>query len=133
MKIAATYSHLNGVEYLLVHKPKLWGQVKCVIGQVDAEACKTKVSQEKSMKGKKLYSPPDMNKAFKTGLETLGWKQRRNRFWVTDDEKLLRAVHDQNEAKQKAEILESGKTPIHSYNQTDFVKERVAIEVQFGK
>jgi len=28
---------------------------------------------------------------------------------------------------------EAGKTPIYSYNQTDFVKKRVAVEVQFGK
>lgn len=34
---------------------------------------------------------------------------------------------------QKAEIQASGKQPIFSYNQTDFVKDRVAIEVQFGK
>ena len=27
----------------------------------------------------------------------------------------------------------AGETPIFSYNQTDFVKERVAIEIQFGK
>lgn len=26
-----------------------------------------------------------------------------------------------------------GKTPIRSYNQTDFVKNRIAVEVQFGK
>src|SRR5207237_7647643 len=32
-----------------------------------------------------------------------------------------------------ARIASSGKTPIRSYNQTDFVKNRVAIEVQFGK
>lgn len=35
--------------------------------------------------------------------------------------------------KQKEEIIAAGETPIFSYNQTDFVKERVAIEVQFGK
>ena len=34
---------------------------------------------------------------------------------------------------QKEEIEQSGATPTYSYNQTDFVKERVAIEVQFGK
>ena len=34
---------------------------------------------------------------------------------------------------QKAAILAAGSTPIMSYNQTDFVKDRVAIEVQFGK
>ena len=35
--------------------------------------------------------------------------------------------------KQKVEIETAGETPIFSYNQTDFVKDRVAIEVQFGK
>jgi hypothetical protein len=36
-------------------------------------------------------------------------------------------------AEQKREIEAAGETPIFSYNQTDFVKERVAIEVQLGK
>lgn len=35
--------------------------------------------------------------------------------------------------EQKAEIEAAGEKPIFSYNQTDFVKNRVAIEVQFGK
>ena len=34
---------------------------------------------------------------------------------------------------QKKEITAAGDTPIFSYNQTDFVKDRVAVEVQFGK
>lgn len=34
---------------------------------------------------------------------------------------------------QKKEIEAAGEEPIFSYNQTDFVKDRVAIEVQFGK
>ena len=35
--------------------------------------------------------------------------------------------------QQKEEIEQDGATPIFSYNQTDFIKDRVAIEVQFGK
>lgn len=35
--------------------------------------------------------------------------------------------------EQKAEIEEAGEKAIFSYNQTDFVKNRVAVEVQFGK
>jgi hypothetical protein len=34
---------------------------------------------------------------------------------------------------QKAEIEAAGHEAIYSYNQTDFVKDRVAIEIQFGK
>jgi hypothetical protein len=35
--------------------------------------------------------------------------------------------------EQKKEIINAGEEPIFSYNQTDFVKDRVAVEVQFGK
>jgi Restriction endonuclease BglII len=35
--------------------------------------------------------------------------------------------------QQKAEIEAAGEKPIYSYNQTDFVKDRIALEVQFGK
>ena len=59
MKIGAQYSHLNGKEYLLVHRKKLWKEVRKVIADVDAETCKTKVSREKTMPGRMLYSPGD--------------------------------------------------------------------------
>ena len=133
MKAVARYSHLNGEEYLLVHKPQLWTEVRDVIAAVDARACKTKISKEKTMPGRLLYSPREMNAAFKTGLEAKGWSERRNTFWVTDDEKLLRGLYHQPANYQKREIEKSGHTPIMSYNQTDFVKDRVAVEIQFGK
>ncbi len=80
MRVVSTYSHLNGKEYLLVHHPERWQEVKNVICAVDAEICKTKVSKEKRRKGELLYSPTDMNKAFKRGFEARGWKQRNNTF-----------------------------------------------------
>ena len=55
MKIAATYSHLNGLEYLLVHKPNVWKEIQNIITRVDSSKCRTKVSKEKTMKGKLLY------------------------------------------------------------------------------
>ena len=133
MRIGATYSHLNGLEFLIVHHPALWEEVQEVIDAVDAEKCKTKVSGEKTMTGRLLYSPKDMNKAFKTGLESRGWSERRSTFWVTDDDGLLRGIYGSPEAEQKKAIEDAGRVPIMSYNQTDFVKERVAVEVQFGK
>ena len=45
MKFAETYSHLNGLEFLLVHKPNLWKETQAVIATVDAEKCRTKVSK----------------------------------------------------------------------------------------
>ena len=133
MKIVEQYSHLNGEEYLIVHKPKLWQEVQDTIQKVDAGACRTKISKEKTKLGEILYSPVDMNKAFKVGFERLGWKERRNTFWVTSDVKLLSNIYRLPDKKQKEEIEAKGLTPIMSSNQTDFFKERVAVEVQFGK
>lgn len=133
MKIVETYSHLNGLEFLLIHMPKLWNEIKKVIESVNAEKCKTKISKEKTMKGKKLYSPIDMNKSFNKLLKAKSWKESRVSYWVTKSEKLIRKTLSMSPEEQKKEIEEAGEFPIYSYNQTDFVKDRVAIEVQFGK
>jgi len=133
MEIIETYSHLNGLEFLLVHKPSLWKEIEGVIKSVDAEKCKTKVSKEKGMKGKLLFSPIDMNAEFKELLLYKGWEESRVNYWVTKSEKLVRKTLSMSPEEQKKLIEDSGEIPIFSYNQTDFVKDRVALEVQFGK
>jgi hypothetical protein len=133
MKIAETYSHLNGLEFLIVHKPALWKEIQDVIATVDAGKCKTKVSKEKTMKGELLFSPIDMNAAFKRLLRLKKWEESRVSYWVTRSEKLIRKTLAMSAAEQKKEIEAAGEKAIFSYNQTDFVKDRVAVEVQFGK
>jgi hypothetical protein len=133
VRIIETYSHLNGLEYLIVHRPALWEEVQAVIARIDALACRTKVSKEVRMQGELKYSPIAMNQQFDAQLRALGWSESRVSYWVTRSEKLIRKTMALPPAKQKIEIEAAGETPIFSYNQTDFVKERVAIEVQFGK
>ena len=133
MKIIEKYSPLNGLEFLLVHKSELWKEIEKVIDSVDAEACKTKISKEKTMRDRLLYSPIDMNKAFSKLLRTKNWQESRVSYWVTKSEKLIRKTLSMPMEEQKKEIELAGETPIFSFNQTDFVKDRVAIEVQFGK
>jgi hypothetical protein len=133
MKIVETYSHLNGLEFLLVHKPALWEEIKEVISAVDAKRCRTKVSRERTMIGDLLFSPIDMNVAFKRFLRAKAWEENRVSYWVTRNEKLIRKTLTMSPEEQKKEIEAAGENPIFSYNQTDFVKDRVAVEVQFGK
>jgi len=133
VRIVEHYSHLNGLEYLLVHKPKLWDEIKEVIASVDATKYKTKVSKEKTMKGKLLYAPIEMNKAIEKEFESRKWSESRTSYWVTKDANLIRKTMSLPVKEQKAEIVAAGHDPIYSYNQTDFVKDRVAVEVQFGK
>ena len=133
MRIVERYSHLNGEEYLLVHRPELWAEVLAVIESVDAEACRTKVSREKRLAGKLLYSPVDMNRAMARGFKARDWAERRQNFWVAADARILRGIVGLDADRQREEIERAGQTPIASYNQTDFFKERVAVEVQLGK
>lgn len=133
MKIIETYSHLNGLEFLLVHKPELWKELQRVISFVDAEKCRTKISKEKTMKGTVLYSPIELNKNFDKLLKAKSWQESRVSYWVTKSEKLIRKTLSMPPDEQKKEIEAAGESPIFSYNQTDFVKDRVAVEVQFGK
>jgi len=94
---------------------------------------RTKVSKEKTMKGKLLFSPVDMNAAFKTLLRAKDWDESRVSYWVTKSEKLIRKTLTMSAPEQKRQIEGAGGKPIFSYNQTDFVKDRVAVEVQLGK
>ncbi len=85
------------------------------------------------MVGKVLYSPIEMNNKFKELLSRKGWNESRVSYWVTRNEKLIRKTLTLDPKEQKQEIEDAGESPIFSYNQTDFIKERVAIEIQFGK
>lgn len=134
MKIVEFYSHLNGWEHIKVHKKQTWTEIVQVIKGVDAEACRTKVSKEerKARQGL-LYSPIALNKAFHDALQKRKWEEDRVSYWVTSDAELIRQTLLLSTAEQKTAIETAGKKPIFSYNQTDFVKDRIHIEVQFGK
>ena len=121
MQIKARYSHLNGEEYLIVHRKQLWEEVQTVIAEVDAFACRTKVSKEKTMRGRMLFSPIDMNREFSDGLRRLAWSERRSTFWVTDDEKIPRGVYALPESEQRRAIEEAGLTPIMSVNADQYL------------
>lgn len=134
MKIAQKYSHLNGEEYLIVHHNSLYKEIERVITAVDAGKYKTKVSKEKTMVGKALYSPTEINTAFKNEFRTLGWEESRYNYYITLDRELMDASVPMSAKEQRAFFLENGEVdPIYSYNQTDFVKNMIAVEVQFGK
>ena len=133
MKIAKLHSHLNGREWIAVHQPKLWIEIETAIKAVDAEACRSKKSEEKRMQGKLVYAPIEINRCFREQLADRGWSEVRTEYWVTDDFDLIRKTVSLTPPEQKKRIEAENKRAIRSYNQTDFQKNRVAIEVQFGK
>ncbi len=134
MRIVETYSHLNGEEFLQVHQPKLYGEIRDVVDGVDASSHQTKVSKEKTMRRKKLFSPRALNAAFAKGFRKLNWKESRYQYCVTTNREYLKEIVNLPFEEQAAVLKSKGiEEPIKSYKQTDFVKQRIAIEVQFGK
>lgn len=111
MKVVYEYSHLGGSEILQVRFPNLNKKIYNVIRQI--KPSKTKISQERNMMGRKLYSPKDMNRQFKEAFNKRGFIELRDTYIISIP-------------KSNVEIR-------GAYKQIDFVKEKVLVEVQFGK
>jgi hypothetical protein len=134
MKIIERYSHLNGEEYLIVHHKNVYKEITDIIQSVDANKFRTKVSKEKTMKGKLLYNPDELNREFKRLFKERNWEDVRYSYYVTTDYSIMQELITLPLEKQKEFLIRKGiSSPIYSYKQTDFVKENIAIEVQFGK
>ena len=127
------HSHLNGFEWIMYHNPDRWNEIERIIENINAEEYRSKLSKEKTMPGKRLYSPKELNKRMNNDFNDVGWYESRTNYWVTDDYNLINKTMREPFEKQKSVIKSAGKKPIMSYNQTDFIKDRIAVEIQFGK
>lgn len=112
MKIAYEYSHLGGKEILQIRFPGILGEIYEVIASV--KATRAKVSKEKSKKGRLLYAPKEMNRAFKNAFHEKGFRELKDFYDI---------------------VLPGNSHPVirGAYKQIDFVKDKVLVEVQFGK
>jgi hypothetical protein len=111
MRIVYEYSHLGGAEILQVRYPDWEREIYEVIAEVQAK--RTKVSKEKTMRGRALYSPTDMNRQFRKAFTSRGYHELRDTYIITIP---------------NSEVSISG-----AFKQIDFVKDKVLVEVQFGK
>ena len=133
MKIAQKYSHLNGEEYLIVHHKKEYREIQEIIKSIDAEKHLTKESKEKNRKGDIIYNPSSLNQEFKQFFYSKDWKERRRNFFVSTDPNIVRLLEPLDYDKQKKFLEEQNHPLLNSYNQTDFIKNKIAVEVQLGK
>ena len=132
MNIAEIYSHFNGLEFLLVRKPSLWAEVKRVIALVDACAPEVLTANIRTRTDVSC-SPTAIFTQFGKHFRKRHWRGR-NSIRLNKRPSTLRSKEFVTQIQgARREIEAAGETPIFSYNQTDFVKERVAVEVQLGK
>ena len=133
MKIANQYSHLNGYEHLLVHKKDLWEEIVDAIRSINANDY-TKISKAKPSFGKTFYDQKAINKQFEDILFPKNWKSVTTPYYVTSDIDTAREIALIRDREQQRVIIEGRGFPAYgTNNQVDFVKDRVAVEVQFGK
>lgn len=119
MRLAAQYSFKNGLAEISARYPHLLAEVKEAIGAVDASIAKIKLSKEQTKVGRMLYSPVELNKAFKRELYPKGWKNQA----VDCEYPTTHYLEDYN-------IRSSLKG---AFRDMDFVKDGLGVEVQFGK
>lgn len=113
INIRCEYSHLGGSEILQVRYPDIEEEIYSIIEEVDCG--KNKVSKEKTMNGKLLYSPPEINQAFVKAFKSRGYEHK---------------VRDTFEVPM---CNDHRYTAVKAYKEVDFVKGEVFLEVQFGK
>lgn len=132
MRIVETYSHFGGEEIMMVRHRKLWDELIQVVERIDAAELRTKVSREQRRLGRMLYSPVDLNKAFRSSLAALGWHEQYPQYWGFDRPEPSESTDESGRQTQELDAGIAPNLPTHHYYLTDFVKDRVALEVQFG-
>ena len=133
MRIAYEYSHLNGLEHLMVHKAAELEQIREAIAAIDANLY-IKRSNDATKVGKELYAQKLINRAFEDILYPEGWQSVTAPYYVADNIQTIKdTIKIRDCEEQKQAIIDLHSTPLRTNNQVDFVKNRVAVEVQFGK
>lgn len=119
MRIGGIYSFNSGKEIIEANYAAELREIRAIIDAVDGPRHKTKVSAEKTMPGKMLYKPSSLNRAFSREFETRNWEKY----------KVLCDYPDEFYAPDYNPL-----TPLRgAYREMDFVRNRVGVEVQFGK
>lgn len=118
MRVVGKYSFNGGKEVVEADYAAELEEICKALGPVDADKYRTKESKEKTMSGKMLYSPGELNKAIKHEFKKYGWNSLR----VACDYPTKYYI----EGYQRQEVT-------RAFRDMDFVKNKVGVEVQFGK
>ena len=119
MKIVGLYSFNGGEKAVQKKYAQELGEVKRILALVDAKTHKTKTSKEKTMRDKILYSPRSLNKAISNGFLELGWEKKR--------------VLCDYPTQYYSEGYEPPQISRGAFREMDFIKNKLGVEVQFGK
>lgn len=131
MRVVETYSHLNAEAFLSLHKGNIYDEVRKAIKGVDAL---TKDVYRRTRCPSAEQRAPEIKASFHQLLREFGWKPKRCPYFGNGSGKFLKDIAGLPPKTQRQYLIAEGVSkPSISYLQADFVKDRIAIEVQFGK
>lgn len=131
MKITTYFTHRNAEELISDQNPLLFQEVKELIASVDASAARTKVDSHHP--GKLLYDRKKLGVAFDAEFLHRNWKSARCSYYVTLNPSLLPKLITLPAAQQKELLARHGeRDPLYRFAESDYLKEKVTAEVQFG-
>lgn len=119
MIVAGVYSFNRGREVIEAQYPSELQETLKIIQTVDSAPHKTKLSEEVTMTGRPLFNPKSLNQAFKTEFALKGWSRRR--------------VRCEYPTEYYTDAYQPARQTAGAFREIDFVKNRVGVEVQFGK
>src|SRR6266496_5860996 len=119
MIIAGIYSFKGGKEIVEKEYAAELEEIKQVIEAIHPEEHRTKVSKEKTMPGRMLYNPRSLNLAMKREFAASGWQNYR--------------IACEYSTEYYTAEYSSTSPQITAYREMDFIKNRLGVEVQFGK
>ena len=131
MRIAEVHSHLNGLEFMLIRKPALWAEIRNVVGRISMIPEVAANPYRKGFSNVRIESA-EIIKQFEKRFREKEWIRYGGH--VNTGSLSLRAREFALELKNSERDAEFESVCLEFRSiQTDFVKDRVAIEVQFGK
>ncbi len=112
MNIIEIYSHFNGLDFLKIHRKRLWEEIIRIIRSVAAETCKVNDTEKGHAIG---YNPKAFENCFKELLLDFGFGK------------------DENDTSIKMNSKESYGARLSNFNGTCFIKDRIAVQVLFDQ
>jgi hypothetical protein len=102
MKVVYEYSHLGGAEILQMRYPGCNREIYEIIAEVTAR--RVKLSEEKTMPGKELYAPKDMNRQFREAFAGRGYCELRDTYTITIPNSSV-TIFNENKADVGVEVV----------------------------
>jgi hypothetical protein len=119
MIIAGVYSFNGGREVVESQFSTELVEIQRTIASINCEEHRTKVSKEKTMPGRLLYKPSSLNKAYKSSFSAYRWQSHKEPCeYPTEFYSPNFTGHEPTKG---------------AFREIDFVKNRLGVEVQFGK